>query len=205
LMTDFISQCFIKDPDSRPTASQLLNHPIFLKENLTKPSYKELKNTLKIMHKKPRKTHASVFEWAPVFTQTTMPDTQAPTQEDYMKSLEEEVRQMKTISDKREEVIKRLGRENEEMKQRLNTQSNHPEKYKDPEAFYRDYFITLSMSVKLNMNARGKECRIDIKELLDLAKDEKVALHELIEWIPKQIHNLLKRKPKSSSKLIKQQ
>jgi len=204
LMTDFISKCFIKDPESRPSAEQLLTHPIFRKDHLVeaKPSYKELKNTLKSIHKKPRKAHASVFDLEPVFA-TPSPDITVPSQETVITSLQEEVRQMKMVNDKREDVIKKLSRENEELRQKLHSEVHNPERYKDPESFYRDYFITLSMSVKINLSSRGKECRIDIKELLDLAKDEKVALHELIDWIPKQVQLMLKRKPSKSPKLMK--
>lgn len=204
MMTDFISKCFIKDPENRPSAQQLMSHPIFMKDHLqagAKPSYKELKNTLKNIHKKPRKNHVSVLDYAP-FT-PPIPDTQVPSQENVITTLQDELLQLKMVSEKREEVIKKLSRENEDLRQKLHAQNSNQEKYRDPEAFYRDYFITLSMSVKINMNTRGKECRVDIKELLDLAKDEKVALHELVEWIPKQIQSVLKRKPKS--KLIKQQ
>lgn len=88
-MTDFVMKCFIKDITSRPTAEQLLLHPIFTNGHssrvsisflsklliIQKPSYKELKNTLRTLRGGKRKKAKDTFDadWNPV-TLPAVPD-----------------------------------------------------------------------------------------------------------------------------------
>lgn len=73
-MKDLISKCFVRDPDARPKAKDLLKHSIFeasvsffhhncgltLLQELKNPSYEGLKDTLRTLHRSRRKLRVGV-------------------------------------------------------------------------------------------------------------------------------------------------
>jgi len=196
-------KCFIKEMELRPTAEQLLEHHIFAMEQSSrpskKPSYKELKSTLRTLRGRPKKKPLNIsvsLEWNPVPSPVTTPDsnvlrtslsssmTRSVAQESVAKALQDELHHETELRKEKEATIQRLLEEND----RLSKAVRDITKQKvNPEEFYKDYFITIAMSIKVINHNRGKELKIDMKELLDKAKQKKVAIHELIEWIPRQI------------------
>jgi serine/threonine protein kinase len=209
-MNDFVMRCFVKDPAMRPSAAELLEHALFRDDTSQskKPSYRELKKTLRTLHRPARKK-ASGVDWNPVTvpvvseeksplrTSLSQSMTRSVAQESALKVLQDALQQEKDMREDREETIQQLVQENEGLTKKLREMSRQTRATLSPEEFYKDYLITIAMSVKVINHNRGKECRFDMKELLDKAKEDKVAIHELIEWIPKQIAIQKKIYPKS--------
>lgn len=180
---------------------------MFPKDGVTTPSrrpnFKELKNTLKTLHRPSRKKMA--WNPAPQPSEVDTPlrsslsssMTRSVAQESSIKALQDALQLERDLREDREFTIQQLSQENETLHKKVRDMSRQTRAAISPEEFYKDYLITMAMSVRLISHNRGKECRFDMKELLDRAKEEKVAIHELIEWIPKQISLLKKMNSKS--------
>jgi serine/threonine protein kinase len=201
-MSNIIMQCFTRDSTKRPTAAQLLKHPIFLSTEVKNISYADLTDTLRTMQRTKRvgRFRPSVYDWfaaAPSTPETRKqenPQNQkhvVRSQEQIIKGLQDDLKKEKEAAQQRDSVIRQLTAENEELQKKLAQYTN-----KNPEDFYRDYFITMAMSFKMNMIAKHKECRVNINALMELAQEEKVPIHELVDWIPGKIS---KKKSKHSS------
>jgi membrane-associated HD superfamily phosphohydrolase len=198
-MANIVMQCFTRSTEARPTAEQLLKHPIFTSADLKNPSYEGLTDTLRTIHRTKRtgRFRPSVYDWFTAAPST--PDQRKPenphnqkhivrSQDQIIKGLQEDLKKEKEANQQRDAAIRQLTAENEELNKRLSQSPN-----KNPEDFYRDYFITMAMSFKMNMIAMHKECRVNINSLLEVAQKEKVAIHELVDWIP---YKIMKKKPK---------
>eukprot|EP00026_Physarum_polycephalum_P007946 Phypoly_transcript_08019.p1 GENE.Phypoly_transcript_08019~~Phypoly_transcript_08019.p1 ORF type:complete len:353 (+),score=40.13 Phypoly_transcript_08019:364-1422(+) len=192
-MSNIIMLCFTRDTSLRPTAEQLLKHPIFSTVELKNPSYEGLTDTLRTMHRTKRggRIRASMYDWFPSAPSTPdqrkleNPQNQkhiVRSQDQIIKGLQDDLKKEKEAAQQRDALIRQLTLENEELQKKQNQLSN-----KNPEDFYRDYFITMAMSFKMNMIAQHKECRVNINALLELAQKEKVPIHELVDWIPVRI------------------
>jgi serine/threonine protein kinase len=64
-MSNIIMQCFTRDSTKRPTAAQLLKHPIFLSTEVKNISYADLTDTLRTMQRTKRvgRFRPSVYDW----------------------------------------------------------------------------------------------------------------------------------------------
>jgi len=263
-MRDLITQCFIRDTEARPKASDLLKHPVFESSELNNPSYERLKDTLRTLHrtKKGMKFRSNLTDWnfaspsspesgkrgasspspdavkrgesprshshpslfrqsggedhgdsprSPLYRSAdennhtprgdkdetgitpreSQPETPR-TPEETIQALREELRKEKEANHQREATIHQLQIENSELHKKVGILTN-----KNPEDFYRDYFITMAMSVKMALISQHKDFRININALLEAAQKEKVPIHELVDWIP----NTLKKKHKAQFKV----
>ncbi|EGC31385.1 hypothetical protein DICPUDRAFT_95528 [Dictyostelium purpureum] len=187
---DFLNQSFQKDPNKRPTASELLKHPIFKKIHPI-PNYSELQSTLKTLNGRNRlRTSVSAIDWGTSANTANPPNSMPPLPSSIPSSscnksviTDDEYNKLQTTIKQQANTIASLSEELNSLKNKVK------EKPKlDEQQFYREYFMQLSINVKINQFNLGKTCEpVDLQQLYERAREDDIKWYQLMEWIPKQL------------------
>ncbi|KYQ94072.1 putative protein serine/threonine kinase [Tieghemostelium lacteum] len=200
---DYLNISFIKDPNKRPTAAQLLHHPIFKKINSQLPTLTELQNTLKTLNGKSghrQRASISSIDWSgstpgssgastPLSSSANNLGTPLSSSTSSIKSgvsqehHQEELQKLQQVIKQQSITITSMSEEIQNLKKQLNNSPKLEELQ-----FYREYFMALAISVKVNQCYLGRSCEhVNLQHLFDTAREQDIPWYNLMEWIPKQI------------------
>jgi len=190
-MSDFILKCFERDIELRPSAEALLKHPVFDSVNAvntqSKPNYKELKTTLRGINRKPKfrvVKAGSQGSRVGMRGSNSVSAISEMSKDAAIKALQEELQKEREDKRKLEDLLEQLAVDNKQLQIQVGGSEGFS---RNPEEFYRDFFISLAVSANMNLRSHGKDSNVDIDGLFELAQKEKIQFHQLIEWVPKQV------------------
>ncbi|GAM28242.1 hypothetical protein SAMD00019534_114180 [Acytostelium subglobosum LB1] len=176
-MEDYLNVSFEKDPNKRPTATDLLKHPIFKKINNQVPTLSELQDTLKSLNGK-GKSRMSInsIDWN---------GTGSPGSNGKVASrLDEEFGKLQATITEQARTIEQLTKDLEQTKR----EATQERPFMDEQQFYREFFMALALSVKVNQCYLGKNFeQVSLQDLYELACQKDIPWYGLMEWIPKHI------------------
>ncbi|EGG16363.1 putative protein serine/threonine kinase [Cavenderia fasciculata] len=230
---DFLNVSFEKDPNKRPTAAELLRHPIFkTNQSGQLPTLSELQDTLKTLNGKSKPIRGSVasIDWtgstnssssggmgnsgSSISTSnsggsgksTPSPSTSLNNSHN---GESEDILKLQSLVQHQQQTIFTLSEEIAGLKKQL---KDNP--FMEEQQFYREFFMALAISVKVNQCYLGKNYeQVNIQGLYENARAQDIPWYSLIEWIPKQIiikeaeereiQNCHKKKDSSTSRFSK--
>eukprot|EP01132_Coremiostelium_polycephalum_P001530 gene1530-1926_t len=178
---NFLDLSFEKDPTKRPTAQELLRHPIFKINQNQLPTLSELQDTLKTLNGRQSKHRASIssIDWGSSSGNGSSTSLNSSNSSISSASNEEVLKLQKTIK-QQANTIQSLSEEVLNLKKELKEKAN-------VEDFYKEYFMALAISVKVNECYLGKNTEVNLQTLYEQARLEDIAWYNLMEWIPKRI------------------
>ncbi|EFA84388.1 putative protein serine/threonine kinase [Heterostelium album PN500] len=184
-LEDFLNVSFEKDPNKRPTATELIKHPIFKKINSQLPTLSELQDTLKTLNGRAGKLRASVvsMDWSSGGSAKSLTESGSSTSSSVSRMDDEIVTKLQSTITQQTATIEKMTEEINTLKKEAQDKP-----FMEEHQFYREYFMALAISVKVNQCYLGKSYeQVSLQNLYELARAQDIPWYSLMEWIPKQI------------------
>ncbi|KAM9976606.1 hypothetical protein ACTFIR_010448 [Dictyostelium discoideum] len=203
---DYFQQSFKKDPTQRPTAQELLQHPIFFTLQKVPPTLSELQSTLKTLNggRSRLRTSVNSIDWgSSSSTSGSSTPLSSSSSSSNIKSIvsDEDFNKLQTTIKQQAQTISNLSEEILILKKELKEKPKLEE-----QQFYKEYFMALAISVKVNQCYQDKTCEPkDMQQLYEMARSQEIPWYKLIEWIPSQLiskDNIPQLTPSSSRENI---